>query len=54
MHEHIKKNIKIKKIKIIKTIIGDNGLWWQERKKKKKKKKEKSGNVTSGKGDILI
>ena len=51
MHEHIKKNIKIKKIKIIKTIIGDNGLWWQER---KKKKKEKSGNVTSGKGDILI
>ena len=28
----------MKKIKIIiKTIIGDNGLWWQERKKKRKK-----------------
>ena len=48
MRKHIKKYIKEKKIK---TIIGDNGLWWQER---KKKKKEKSGNVTSGKGDILI
>ena len=52
MHEHIKKNIKIKKIKIIKTIIGDNGLWWQER--KKKKEKGKSGNMTSGKGDTLV
>ena len=37
---------------IIKTIIGDNGLWQQER--QKKKKKEKNGNVTSGKGDILM
>ena len=37
MHEHIKKNIKNKKIK---TIIGDNGLWWQERKSKRKKKWE--------------
>ena len=35
---------------IIKTIIGDNGLWWQERKKKEKKKeKKKSRNVTSDK-----
>ena len=46
MHEYKDKN----KI-IIKIIIGDNGLWWQER---KKKKKEKSGNVTSGKEDILM
>ena len=46
MHEHIKKNIK-EKIIIIKTIIGDNGLWWQERGKKIR-------NVTSGKGDILM
>ena len=38
----------------MKTIIDDSGLWQQERKKKEKKKKEKSGNVTSGKGDILI
>ena len=38
----------------MKTIIGDNGLWWQERKKKEKKEKEKSGNVVSGQGDILI
>ena len=40
---------------IIKTIIGDNRLWWQKRKKKEnKKEKRKSGNMTSGKGDILI
>ena len=37
MHEHIKKNIKTKII-IIKTIIGDNGLWWQGGKKEKRKK----------------
>ena len=48
MHKHIKKKIKKK---IIKTIIGDNGLWWQER---KKKEKEKNGNIASDKGDILI
>ena len=36
MHEHIKKNIKEKRKIIIKTIIGDNGLWWQERKKTEK------------------
>ena len=24
---------------IIKTVIGDNGLWWQERKKNEKNKK---------------
>ena len=38
MHEHIKKNIKKKNKKIIKTIICDNGLWWQERGKKKWKR----------------
>ena len=31
---------------IIKTIIGDNGLWCQD--------KKKNGNMTSGKGDILM
>ena len=46
MHEHIKKNIKKKNKKIIKTIICDNGLWWPEKKKK--------WNGTSGKGDILM
>ena len=35
IHEHIKKNIKEKKRKIIiKTIIGDNRLYWNERKNK--------------------
>ena len=41
MHKHIKKNIKEKRKIIIKTIIGDNGLWWLERKKKKEKKRKK-------------
>ena len=34
MHKHIKKNIKEKRKIIIKTIIGDNRLYWNERKNK--------------------
>ena len=50
IHEHIKKNIKEKEKKKIKTIIGDNGLLWKERKRKRRKeKKKKNGNVASGK-----
>ena len=32
---------------IIKTVIGDNGLWWQERKKNEKNKKVGTWQVIS-------
>ena len=56
MHEHIKKNIKTKK-----KNNNKNYNRWQrimvageEKKEKRKKWKQKSGNVTSGKRDILM